>query len=43
MDKSKAVSTPMSVQDKLAADQGTPLVGTDVFDYRSAVGGLQYI
>jgi histone deacetylase 1/2 len=43
MDKSKAVSTPMSVQDKLAADQGTPLVGTDVFDYRSAVGGLQYL
>lgn len=43
MDKSKAVSTPMSVQDKLAADQGTPLTGDAVFDYRSIVGGLQYL
>jgi histone deacetylase 1/2 len=43
MDKAKAVSTPMSVQDKLAADQGTPLLGDSVFDYRSTVGGLQYL
>ena len=43
MDKSKPVSTPMSVQDKLAADQGTPLTGDDVFLYRSTVGGLQYL
>ncbi|KAK1650639.1 hypothetical protein QYE76_068444 [Lolium multiflorum] len=43
MDKAKAVSTPMSVQDKLAADQGTPLIGDSVFDYRSTVGGLQYL
>jgi histone deacetylase 1/2 len=43
MDKSKAVSTPMSVQDKLAADQGEPLSGDAVFQYRSTVGGLQYL
>jgi histone deacetylase 1/2 len=43
MDKSKAVSTPMSVQDKLAADQGTLLTDDDAFQYRSVVGGLQYL
>ena len=31
------------LQDKLAADQGTPLTEDAVFDYRSAVGGLQYL
>jgi histone deacetylase 1/2 len=43
MDKSKAVSTPMSVQDKLAADQGTLLTDDAAFQYRSVVGGLQYL
>jgi histone deacetylase 1/2 len=43
MDKSKTVSTPMSVQDKLATDQGTPLSDDALFEYRSTIGGLQYL
>jgi histone deacetylase 1/2 len=43
INKSKAVSTPMSEQDKLTADQGAPLSGDAVFEYRSTVDGLQYL
>ena len=40
MENCKAVSTPMSVTDKLEADLGTPLTDDDAFSYRGMVGGL---
>jgi histone deacetylase 1/2 len=43
MDSCRPVTTPMSVQEKLSADQGTTLNEDDAFTYRSTVGGLQYL
>ncbi|KAK1667225.1 hypothetical protein QYE76_055384 [Lolium multiflorum] len=43
MDSCKPVTTPMSVQEKLSADQGTTVNEDDAFTYRSTVGGLQYL
>jgi hypothetical protein len=41
--KCKPVSTPMSVTEKLSADTGVPLAAEDATQYRSIVGGLQYL
>ena len=43
MDKCKPISTPMSSDEKLYRDQGSPLKEAEQFHYRSVVGGLQYL
>jgi hypothetical protein len=43
MTNCRAISTPMSSSGKLARDQGTPLSGEGQYQYRSIVGGLQYL
>ena len=43
MEKCNAISTPMSSSDKLARDQGEVLEEKEQFQYRSIVGGLQYL
>jgi histone deacetylase 1/2 len=39
----KPASTPMSVTDPLTSDDGTLLSAEDATEYRSVVGGLQYL
>ena len=41
--KCKPVTTPMAVTEKLSADIGVLLSSDDATDYRSIVGGLQYL
>ena len=41
--KCKTASTPMSSTDKLTALDGDPLSSDDATEYRSIVGGLQYL
>lgn len=43
MDKRKPISTPMAAGEKLSRDQGMALQDKDQFQYRSIVGGLQYL
>jgi histone deacetylase 1/2 len=43
MENCKAVSTPMSVTDKLSRESGQALSADDTLKYRSMVGGLQYL
>ena len=39
----KPVATPMSATDRLSAFDGDPLSSDDATEYRSLVGGLQYL
>lgn len=41
--KCKDVATPMSATDRLSALDGDPLAPDDATEYRSIVGGLQYL
>ena len=43
MIKCKTTTTPMSVADRLSAFEGAPLTDDDATEYRSIVGGLQYL
>ncbi|WVZ62530.1 hypothetical protein U9M48_012269 [Paspalum notatum var. saurae] len=43
MDKCKPISTPMAASEKLSKEQGNALTGDAQFQYRSIVGGLQYL
>ncbi|WVZ49453.1 LOW QUALITY PROTEIN: hypothetical protein U9M48_000815 [Paspalum notatum var. saurae] len=43
MDKCKPISTPMAASEKLSREQGTALTDDAQFQYRSIVGGLQYL
>jgi hypothetical protein len=43
MDKCKPISTPMAASEKISRDDGTFLKGEEQLQYRSIVGGLQYL
>lgn len=43
MEKCKAISTLMTASEKPSKILGKPLFGKEVFQYRSLVGGLQYL
>lgn len=43
MQNCKPISTPMSVSEKLSKAIGTPLSAEGITQYRSTVGGLQYV